>query len=304
MLAKRLIHATSVSDDAEKVMISGLKGACGFEYTSKLQRMFNDIQLSQEINEKFRLAGAESEQGKLDVDFTILVLTAGSWPLQTQASNFNVPGELEKCMKIFSKFYNTLHNGRKLNWLHHLSKGDVKLLYLKRKYEFQATNYQIGVLLLFNNQRTFTREDILTNTGLNPAELNRTLQSLVDCKLIIVKKSEGNDLTDEFSLNMSFTSKRVRFKITTVLQAETPQQSAETRKVIEEDRKLYLQATIVRIMKARKSLKHNLLVKEVIEQAKARFHPNVVMIKKCIEQLIEKEYIQRMDQSDLYHYVA
>jgi hypothetical protein len=53
-LARRLIHNTSVSDDAEKFMIAGLKETCGFEYTSKLQRMFNDIQLSNEINDKFK----------------------------------------------------------------------------------------------------------------------------------------------------------------------------------------------------------------------------------------------------------
>lgn len=40
MLAKRLVHHTSASDDAEASMISKLKQACGYEYTIKLQRMF------------------------------------------------------------------------------------------------------------------------------------------------------------------------------------------------------------------------------------------------------------------------
>lgn len=40
MLAKRLVQCMSASDDAEASMISKLKQACGFEYTSKLQRMF------------------------------------------------------------------------------------------------------------------------------------------------------------------------------------------------------------------------------------------------------------------------
>merc|ERR1712079_322931 len=43
MLAKRLVQHMSASDDAEASMISKLKQACGFEYTSKLQRMFQDI---------------------------------------------------------------------------------------------------------------------------------------------------------------------------------------------------------------------------------------------------------------------
>ena len=48
-------------------------------------------------------------------------------------------------------------------------------------------------------------------------------------------------------------------------------------------------------MKARKTLTHVNLVKETIEQAKARFQPNIPMIKKCIEHLIEEEYLQRLE---------
>lgn len=43
MLAKRLIHSLSVSMDAEEAMINKLKQACGYEFTSKLHRMFTDI---------------------------------------------------------------------------------------------------------------------------------------------------------------------------------------------------------------------------------------------------------------------
>lgn len=58
-------------------------------------------------------------------------------------------------------------------------------------------------------------------------------------------------------------------------------------------------------MKARKVLNHVNLVQEVIDQAKARFTPNVPMIKKCIEQLIEKEYLTRIEgENDKYQYVA
>lgn len=37
-----------------------------------------------------------------------------------------------------------------------------------------------------------------------------------------------------------------------------------TQTSVDEDRKLYLQATIVRIMKSRKNLNHNSLIQEVI----------------------------------------
>ncbi|RXG56479.1 Cullin-1 [Armadillidium vulgare] len=53
MLAKRLVQHMSASDDTEAAMISKLKQACGFEYTSKLQRMFQDIGVSKDLNDKF-----------------------------------------------------------------------------------------------------------------------------------------------------------------------------------------------------------------------------------------------------------
>jgi cullin 1 len=53
-LAKRLVQQTSASDDAEATMISKLKSTCGYEYTSKLQRMFLDVGVSKDLNELFK----------------------------------------------------------------------------------------------------------------------------------------------------------------------------------------------------------------------------------------------------------
>ena len=79
----------------------------------------------------------------------------------------------------------------------------------------------------------------------------------------------------------------------------------QTHASVDEDRKLYLQAAIVRIVKARKVMKHNSLMEEVINQSVNRFTPNVTMIKKCIESLIEKGYLERTPNStDEYSYIA
>lgn len=44
---------------------------------------------------------------------------------------------------------------------------------------------------------------------------------------------------------------------------------------------------------------------QVINQSKARFNPSISMIKKCIEVLIDKQYIERSQTSaDEYSYVA
>ena len=51
-------------------------------------------------------------------------------------------------------------------------------------------------------------------------------------------------------------------------------------------------------MKSRKELLHNTLIQEVIDMCKKRFAPSVPVIKKCIEQLIDKQYLERSESRD------
>lgn len=62
---------------------------------------------------------------------------------------------------------------------------------------------------------------------------------------------------------MSYFNKRTKLRITAAFQKDTPQEIEQTVNSVEDDRKTYLQAAIVRIMKSRKVLRHNQLVDEV-----------------------------------------
>jgi cullin-4 len=58
-----------------------------------------------------------------------------------------------------------------------------------------------------------------------------------------------------------------------------------------------LEATVVRIMKARKRMTLQLLVDAIVTDVSKRFPPDVKEIKKRVESLIEREYLQR-DEED------
>ena len=53
-LAKRLLLGKSASVDAEKSMLSKLKQECGAGFTSKLEGMFKDMELSKDVMVTFK----------------------------------------------------------------------------------------------------------------------------------------------------------------------------------------------------------------------------------------------------------
>jgi cullin 3 len=74
---------------------------------------------------------------------------------------------------------------------------------------------------------------------------------------------------------------------------------------VDEDRRHMIEAAIVRIMKARKSFAHVQLIEEVTKQLSSRFRPNPLIIKKRIESLIEREYLERSSTDrKSYNYLA
>jgi len=305
-LARRLVNHSSASDDAEAQMISRLKQSCGFEYTSKLQRMFQDIGLSKDLNDQFKTHLSTSGIS-LELDFSIQVLTAVSWPF-SQSTTFALPIELEKSYQAFQNFYTRQHCGRVVNWLYHMSKTEIVSNCFKSRYTFQASTFQMAILLQYNCETSHTVQHLAEVTKLKMDILLQVLSHLMRSKLLICDSvAEASQLVAEhvLKLNLNYKSKKLRVNINKPVKTEQKQEQETTHRHIEEDRKMQIQAAIVRIMKMRKTLKHQNLISETIAQLTVRFKPRVPMIKKCIDTLIDKEYLERVDgEKDTYQYLA
>ncbi|KAL8697053.1 MAG: hypothetical protein Q9201_007332 [Fulgogasparrea decipioides] len=310
MLAKRLVHFSSASEDAETSMISKLKEACGYEYTNKLQRMFQDIQISKDLNSHYKdwqSKALDDDDLRKAVDPHYQILGTGFWPLVPPNTTFSAPPEIVKTYKRFESFYFDKHSGRKLTWLWQLCKGELKANYIKNTkipYTFQVSTYQMAILLLFNEQDEMPYEDLQKATMLTPDQFDPSIAVLAKHKVLNAISENGKpEKGTRYALNYNFKSKKVKVNLNIGIRSENKQEVEDTHKTIEEDRKLLMQSAIVRIMKSRKKMKHVQLVQETISQIKSRFSPKVPDIKKSIDQLIEKEYLERLEGEEL-GYVA
>lgn len=157
----------------------------------------------------------------------------------------------------------------------------------------------MAVLLQYNNNDTLSLTELVAATSIPKELLTQVLALLVKAKILV------NEEADQYDLNPGFKSKKIRVNLNQPIKAETKAESSDVLKTVDEDRKYVIQATIVRIMKARKTMKNQSLIQEVISQISQRFAPKIPDIKKAIDTLLEKDYIERVEGTrDTFAYVA
>ncbi|KAI1763191.1 putative cullulin 3 [Hypoxylon sp. FL1150] len=339
-LARRLLHSKSESLEAEQAMISRMKQELGNNFTAKFEGMFRDMRTSKETTDQYRehIRGL----GEVDanrIDLGINILAGNNWPKEVMgrtgfADGSKVaviyPREIQGLQDSFFKFYTMNRNGRVLNWVGSAGSADIKCVFPKlpgkasgplskeRRYEINVTTYGMMVLLLFNDvaeDEWLSFEDIQERTNIPQADLINVLTplSVIKSYRVLLKDPQTKGAVrpgDRFTFNREFVSKTIKIKVPAVSAAnriENDEERKETNQKNEETRKYIIDAAIVRIMKQRKELGHSQLITEVIQVLTSRFKPDVPLIKRQIEALISRDYLERAELADgspAYQYVA
>ena len=77
-----------------------------------------------------------------------MVLTTGSWPIDTPSGPLPLPDELQCFVERFTTFYGSITTGRRLHWALDLSIGTLSTNCYKRRYEFHVSTRQMVILFL------------------------------------------------------------------------------------------------------------------------------------------------------------
>jgi cullin 3 len=352
-LCRRLLMNKSISNEVEKQMISKMKIELGNNFTLKLEAMFKDMTISEELTAGFKKhVEGLGEKDPKRIDLNINVLTSMTWSLETIGGSAedgegrprcNFPTAVEKVKRGFEKYYNEKHSGRQLTWLANMGSADIRATFKKvqqkdgsfkeRRHELNVPTYGMVILLLFNDlpaDQHFTFEEIQAQTNIPAPDLIRNLQSLAVAPKtrILIKEPMSKDVkpTDKFFFNEGFNGKFVKIKVGVISsgnKVESDRERRETEKKNDDSRQFCIEAAVVRIMKyvscidfqvgivltssrQRKELSHQQLILETLSQLAGQFKPEVNMVKKRIESLIEREYLERIDGAkvDSYRYLA
>ena len=79
---------------------------------------------------------------------------------------------------------------------------------------------------------------------------------------------------------------------------ESDDENGSCGKRMEDDRRIFLQAALVRVIKKEQKIGHNKFIADTISLATARFKPSISQVKNAIEVLIDKQYIERLQPQD------
>ncbi|CAN4123223.1 unnamed protein product [Withania somnifera] len=302
-LARRLLFDKSANDEHERSILTKLKQQCGGQFTSKMEGMVTDLTLARENQASFEEYLSNNPAANPGIDLTVTVLTTGFWP-SYKSFDLNLPAEMVRCVEVFKEFYQTKTKHRKLTWIYSLGTCNINGKFEPKTIELVVTTYQASALLLFNASDRLSYQEIMTQLNLSDDDVVRLLHSLSCAKYKILSKEPSTKAispTDVFEFNSKFTDKMRRIKI------PLPPVD-EKKKVIEDvdkDRRYAIDASIVRVMKSRKVLVYQQLVMECVEQLGRMFKPDVKAIKKRIEDLITRDYLERdKDNPNLFKYLA
>ncbi|ETO13438.1 hypothetical protein RFI_23938, partial [Reticulomyxa filosa] len=311
LLAKRLLTKKSVNDHAEKHFVTKLKVVSSqlSQNTQNSKYIHIYMERSVEHGGKFERY-MKDHRRELPYEFEPHVLTCGFWP-NFPSLGITLPRSMQYGIKVFEEYFSSLFEKRKLSWLHDLSSLEINSYFPEsdKMVTLQVSVLQGCILLIFNQIESIRIIDVTKMLNCDPNLVKSQLKPLCSRQFPILLKqpSKGYKPEDTYinitytlkkkkksiCVNKAFNPSRRMIRIPTGVKRITNEDRQENNSAVINERKLLIDACLVRIMKARKRLEHPQLIGEVIQQLTYRFYPQPEQIHERIAELINREYFSR-----------
>jgi len=327
-----LAKGKQYNENAEKSFLSKLKAQSGDSAIRRLQGMFTDV-TDETINDQKQKFESWNGGNKIGgVDLEVQVLNESHWPISgTQKFPLLLGQQLLLCQARFQEYYEKNTEKRRLQWLFNYGTVTLAARFTNSKapVSLVITPLQASILMVFNTYPKLTFDELLlqlwptqslnakqmltgssSTANLHDMSLEEILrfavQPLVYFKYKVLAKEKDDEpkkelikKTDVFLLREKIPAKKLPRKIA-FPPGSAQQQEKEANddhELVMKQREFEVEAAMVRVMKARNRLDWNQLQIEVINILKNRFNPDSKMLKKRLESLIDRKFMER-DEND------
>lgn len=228
-----------------------------------------------EISEKNRLAynkiivtPSSKKYGGLDIskikreiiDIKIFRFYAWSDSHNLDDSNFSPPLDLSIYTDIYSKYYESLYPDRELVWNFNLGQGAVALKIQNKTYKLLLTTPQIFLLFQFNSGKTkLSATELAKNLNMPLAKLGPILNSFLSMEILRRDPGPKTDPNILIFINQEFKYDQDEISLIKKTNINNIEPEIKTKYAI--GREIILQAKITKILKSKKNISREELLK-------------------------------------------
>lgn len=332
-LAKRLIYRLSHHGEADVLLIPRIGELCGYEAQVRMGKMFSDVHTAVKHRGPFGRFALErnfSIPCELQVQIPTYVVWPIQFPMDPADPSARLPAELEATSKQFTNYYKKEYPNRQLYWMHHLSRVILSHPNSKNKNcEIIATIPQANVLCQFRKRDSVSASELMNVTGLNWVDFCDVIKPITSIELLKWSVEEGGEplIAHNLEYNSNWNSSKSKIRIchfslgsslsdedietflvesSTDVAMQIEQPEAESA-ALSDNRKFFLQAIIVKLLKQHtklSSVRMFQLVSEIaILPGPISFQPTPAQVDSVIDQLVEKQYLDYDSRHDVYIYI-
>ncbi|CAG9472175.1 unnamed protein product [Plasmodium vivax] len=304
-LANRLINNIYISLSVEKKFIENLYYLCGSQYTSKLVGMIQDMinnsttnnKFLDFVNSKYALCKNDLTLKNIHNFFSVKILNKGFWPT-LEKTPMKLSDTFNKYIELFEEYYKADNKNKKLEWIYELSEVILTCTFQNCVYYLYCNIVNAQIILLFNKHKFINYEIVKRELHLDLKTFTNNMYSCLHYFKIISSDDhpvDWNSSTFFINPNFFYPHNKVYIKKATTLLSKEHEK-------IKEDRTMAIEAAIVRVMKAHKKLFYDQIF-DYVKKSLSCFAPTNQIIEKKIDLLVEREYLQKEENSQVYIYI-